>query len=78
MVLTRPLLALLLAALALFAPASGWTSKPIVADDAENYAVDTTSTAMGEACLAGWLLAPAPPPVIAERQAAVTELAPHR
>ena len=40
MVLTRPLLALLLAALALFAPASGWTSKPIVADDAD-YAIET-------------------------------------
>ena len=46
MVLTRPLLALLLAALALIAPSSGWTNKPIVEDskpvldDAADYALE--------------------------------------
>jgi hypothetical protein len=36
----------------------------------------TTRTAAGEDLLASWLKAPAPPDVVRERQAAVTELAP--
>ncbi|HXM57324.1 MAG TPA: DNA mismatch repair protein MutS [Candidatus Dormibacteraeota bacterium] len=38
--------------------------------------LDSTTTPMGGATLAGWLLAPAAPGAIRERQAAVTELAP--
>ncbi len=40
MIRTRPLLALLLAALALLAPASGWTSKPVF-DDSADYAPES-------------------------------------
>ena len=38
--------------------------------------LDTAATPMGEATLRAWLLAPAPPPVVCERQGAVAELAP--
>jgi hypothetical protein len=38
--------------------------------------LDTTTTPVGAATLAGWLLAPAEPPVVARRQEAVRELAP--
>ena len=37
--------------------------------------LDTTSTPMGARLLAAWLLAPAPPAVVTERQAAVADLA---
>jgi hypothetical protein len=38
--------------------------------------IDTTTSPMGAATLARWLLQPAPPAAVAERQAAVGELAP--
>jgi hypothetical protein len=38
--------------------------------------LDTTTTPVGAATLAGWLLAPAEPPVVARRQEAVAEVAP--
>jgi MutS domain V len=39
--------------------------------------IDTTTSPMGTERLAGWLLEPAPPATVRERQAAVVELAPH-